>query len=757
MRDANPRARIKMSSPCSSRRNYQNRTSLPENRSRKSKRAKFFFALVTACLLWPQLTAAQVKQVRRVLIFYELGLSAPAVEVLDQQIRTALQNGPFQIELYREYLETTLFPDPATQQEFRAGYIRKYQNRKPDLIIALGESPLKFMVEVHESAFPEVPIVFGGSEEPLVGHPKLDHHFTGVWERFEPAKTLEAAVRLLPRTRHVVVVGGTSDFDRRLVSLFREKLQGYKDRFDFTYLTDLDMPTLLERLRHLPQNTVVLQTHIGQDAAGTRYVGASQADPLVARAASAPVFGPSDVDFGHGEVGGYLQSFAAEGKFVGDAVLRILKGTRPQDIPIVQGANVYTFDWRALQHWGLKENDLPPNSIVLHREPTVWQAYKWYILGGISLILLQTFLISALLWQRAGRRKAESERSIALDRLRLAVEAGKAVGWDWDVKTGRDRWFGDLQTMFGIPSDNYSGNVEDFRRHIHPEDRERIWQVVAAARKTREPYAAEFRVIRTDGAVRWVRARGRFYYGPSGEPQRMVGMSLDVTDRKSAEEALMNLSGRLLDAQEEERKRIAREIHDDYNQRLALLAIDLENLAADDHATADMKRQLEEFWARVSELGADLHALSHSLHSSTLESLGLVAGVKAFSNEFAGQQGIQVDFSHESVPLGIPGDLALCLFRVVQEGLRNVKRHSGAYRAEVHLEGTKDGIRLTISDKGKGFDPGTNSSHGIGIHSMEERLRILGGKFEISSRPTEGTRIDAWVPFTVSEPVSWAS
>jgi signal transduction histidine kinase len=311
--------------------------------------------------------------------------------------------------------------------------------------------------------------------------------------------------------------------------------------------------------------------------------------------------------------------------------------------------------------------------------------------------------------------------------------------------------------MFGIPSDNYSGNVEDFRRHIHPEDRERIWQVVAAARKTREPYAAEFRVIRTDGAVRWVRARGRFYYGPSGEPQRMVGMSLDVTDRKSAEEALMNLSGRLLDAQEEERKRIAREIHDDYNQRLALLAIDLENLAADDHATADMKRQLEEFWARVSELGADLHALSHSLHSSTLESLGLVAGVKAFSNEFAGQQGIQVDFSHESVPLGIPGDLALCLFRVVQEGLRNVKRHSGAYRAEVHLEGTKDGIRLTISDKGKGFDPGTNSSHGIGIHSMEERLRILGGKFEISSRPTEGTRIDAWVPFTVSEPVSWAS
>jgi len=421
----------------------------------------------------------------------------------------------------------------------------------------------------------------------------------------------------------------------------------------------------------------------------------------------------------------------------------------------VKSGNLYAFDWRAIKRWRLKENDLPPGSFILDRQPTLWEAHWALILGVILLISLQTLLISGLLWQWARRRNAEIERSMALDRLRLAVEAGKAVGWDWNVKTGRDRWFGDLQTMFGIPSDNYSSSVEDFRQRIHPEDRERVWQMVAAARKTREPYAAEFRVIRTDGAVRFVTARGRFYYAPNGEAHRMVGMSLDITDRKTAEEELKKLSGRLLDAQEEERKRIAREIHDDYNQRLALLAIDLENLAADENATAGLKNQLEEFWGRVCELGADLHALSHSLHSSTLESLGLVAGVKAFSKEFADQQGIQIDFFHENVPPGIPGDVALCLFRVVQEGLRNIKRHSGAERAEVRLEGTEDGLRLTISDKGKGFDRATNSNHGIGIHSMEERLRILGGKFEIRSRPTEGTTIDARLPFKV--PVQRAS
>src|SRR5882672_6898851 len=219
-----------------------------KKRSGKSKRARLLFVLIAASLLWPQSTAAQVKQVRRVLIFYKLGISSPAIERLDEQIRITLEASPFQIELYREYLETTLFPDPVTQQEIRAGYIRKYRDRKPDLIIAIGESPLNFMVEVHERAFPEVPIVFSSAEE-IAGHPKLDHHFTGVWERFEPGKTLEAAVRLLPSTRHVVIVGGMSNFDRGLLAIFRKKLSGYEDRFDFIYLTDFDLPTLLERLK----------------------------------------------------------------------------------------------------------------------------------------------------------------------------------------------------------------------------------------------------------------------------------------------------------------------------------------------------------------------------------------------------------------------------------------------------------------------------------------------------------------------------
>ena len=386
----------------------------------------------------------------------------------------ALEDSSFQIELYREYLETTLFPDPKAQKEIREGYIHKYRDRTLDVVITLGPSPIRFLVDSHKSSFKGIPVLFGGLSGAPLKDVNLDSQFTGVWDRVEPAETLQVALRLQPGTKHVVVVGGIDAFDLELEHWFRERLHSYESKLDFTYLTDLPMAQLLERLRKLPPHTIVLLAHIGLDGAGTHFVGASQADPMIVKAANAPVYSPSDVDLGHGEVGGYLDSFAVQGKIIGEMAVRILKGERPQDIPIVRGANVYMFDWQALKHWGLDEKSLPAGSIVLNRQPTVWELYQWYIIGGIALLLLQTLLIFGLLRQRAKRRKAETELGITYDRLRHAVEAGKCVGWDWDVKTGRDRWFGDLQTMFGIQSDTHHGHIEEFRRRIYPEDQELV-------------------------------------------------------------------------------------------------------------------------------------------------------------------------------------------------------------------------------------------------------------------------------------------
>ena len=146
-------------------------------------------------------------------------------------------------------------------------------------------------------------------------------------------------------------------------------------------------------------------------------------------------------------------------------------------------------------------------------------------------------------------RRAEAERNVANDRLRLAMESGKSVGWEWDLKTNRDTWFGDLSTIFGIPSNIYVGHVEDFRRSVHPEDRDLVWKAVKDALESRSPYAAEFRVLWPNGTVRWVAAKGQFYYSPGGDPERMLGMAVDITERKDAEESLRRKEMELKEAQ----------------------------------------------------------------------------------------------------------------------------------------------------------------------------------------------------------------
>lgn len=712
-------------------------------------------AVVVAFQLLLPSFARSVREVRRVLIINVFDpLSSPGVAELDQGVIASLESSPYQIELYSEDLEMTLFPDEAHQQQFREWYTRKYHDRKPDLIIAVGLEPIKFLALSHKMSFPDTPIVFCGSTEEMVGQLNLDSDFTGVWEIAQPEKTLIAALHLQPGTKHVVVVGGVGAYDRYLEAIARESFRKYESRFDFSYLTDLAMPALLERLKQLPDDTIVYHTSLMQDASGARFIDATQSVPLIASASKAPVFVVDDVDLGRGTAGGDLLSFTSDGRVVGAMAVRVLNGEKPQDIPIAKSANVYMFDWRALKRWGLKESALPPGSIVLNRQSTVWESYKWYILGGTSLLCLQALIIVGLMWQRRERKKAETELVLSNNRLRESEERFRLVANTAPVliwMSGPDK----LCNYFNQPWLEFTGRPNEaelgdgWAKGVHPEDLRGCMDTYTNAFDRRESFKRQYRLRRNDGGYRWVFDIGVPRFDTNGSFAGYIGSCNDVTERKSAEEALASLSGRLIEAQEEERKRIARELHDDYNQRLAMLALDLENLAEKiGDSSVDAAQQLQKFFERVSEIGADLHSLSHSLHSSTLGTLGLVAGVSAFCKEFAEQQGIQVDFAHENVPHGIPEDAALCIFRIAQEGLRNIKRHSGADRAEVRLEGLEEKLHLSVADPGTGFDVNKRSPQsGIGIRSMKERLRPLGGHLEVRSRPMAGTRIDAWLPF----------
>jgi PAS domain S-box-containing protein len=222
---------------------------------------------------------------------------------------------------------------------------------------------------------------------------------------------------------------------------------------------------------------------------------------------------------------------------------------------------------------------------------------------------------------------------------------------------------------------------------------------------------------------------------------------MDITDRKRAEQELEELAGRLIHAQEEERSRIGRELHDHISQMLGVLTIRIDQLRADDGTPTAVAAALEEVRQSTSEISDDIHSLSHRLHSSALDYLGLVPAVQKLVNEFSARHGIAVDFAQQSVPTPLPPDVSLSLFRVTEESLANIAKHSQAKSARVRLNGGPDGLRLTIEDAGTGFDlEGLERKGGLGFVSMRERLRVLRGTVRVDSAPARGTRIDAWVP-----------
>ncbi len=225
------------------------------------------------------------------------------------------------------------------------------------------------------------------------------------------------------------------------------------------------------------------------------------------------------------------------------------------------------------------------------------------------------------------------------------------------------------------------------------------------------------------------------------------------TSKKLTEERMLELSRRLIEAQEKERSRIARELHDDLNQRLALLSLELEQLGRQPPGSADELRQ----WAQtlrnsIRSISTAIHRIAYQLHPSKLDTLGLVAAIRGLCNEVSTYQQLCVKFSARDIPASLSKDVELCLFRIVQEGLSNVIKHSGAQEARVELTGTAQAIQLRIADQGAGFDTDSVKMRGgLGFISMQERLRLVGGEISISSELSRGTQIDVHIPLTTQD------
>jgi PAS domain S-box-containing protein len=505
--------------------------------------------------------------------------------------------------------------------------------------------------------------------------------------------------------------------------------------------------------------------------------------------------------------------------------------------------------------------------------------------GRLNISLLNSLpspLVIAIVEEITDKKTAEEALRASEERLRLAQQIAHIGSFEWNIQTGVNTWTPELEAMYGLQPGTFTGTQTAFENLVHADDRASVITLVDRALKTGQPTEGEWRVVWADGSVHWMTGRWQVLMSESGEAARMIGVNIDVTQhkraeearlqvnrtleaqaallqsreellktfvknvpaavamldrdmrylqvsdrwcgdysldsskilghshyeifpdlperwkeihrrglegetlraeedrwdresgtnwsrweirpwknrdglpggilifseditrRKQMEEAISRMSRNLIESQEQERTRIGRELHDDINQRLAMLAIELEQLQEN---PSEVWSRVQELRKQATEISDDVQALSHELDSSKLEHLGAIGGMRSWCREFGERQGIQVEFKSPEAKISLPREIGLCLFRVLQEALHNAAKYSGARRIDVQLQEDSGEIHLLVSDLGRGFDLETATQRrGLGLTSMQERVRLIKGIIEIQSKPMGGTTIHVRVP-----------
>jgi PAS domain S-box-containing protein len=355
-------------------------------------------------------------------------------------------------------------------------------------------------------------------------------------------------------------------------------------------------------------------------------------------------------------------------------------------------------------------------------------------------------------------------------RMRFCLEAANLGTWNWDIESGNVRWSENMERIHGQPPRSFGGKFEAFLEGIRAEDRERVKQAVRQALEGDGKYHVEYRQARADGSFGWMEANGQVTYDSSRRPISMMGVCTDITERKRSEEALKEaheqldvrvkertseldraqerlrmLSARLLQLQDDERRRIARELHDTAGQILVALSLSLVPVEEElEKTNSGLVKPITESLRLIEELSRDLRTMSHLLHPPLLDEAGLQSAVRWYVEGFAERSKIEVDLQLDPRVGRLPGELETAIFRIVQECLTNIHRHSGSSSASIVITRHTRNVTMEIRDRGKGM-PMPISRAGVGIQGMGERVRQLGGRLEIESG-NGGTRVTAIFP-----------
>lgn len=472
---------------------------------------------------------------RRVLVVHSFGREFAPFDTMSSTFRTELaRQSPEPLEFSEVAIETARFAG-ATNDQPLVDYVRALQVTRPlDLMIAVAEPATHFFVRNRAALFPETP---------LIAH--VDHRQARLVETCANTTLVPVIVRLpvllenilelLPRTTNVAWILGASPFERMWADQCRRELDGYSGRVTVHYLNDLTLDQMREYVSALPGDSAVLYAMLAIDAAGVPHEQ-EQALARLRAASAAPVFGVFESQLGHGIVGGSLLSLEQAGRQAAGVALQLLRGERvAAPVEASSESNRRSYDGRELDRWRIDEARLPPGSDVRFRSPSLWQEHRGPILAAAAVILAQVITIAALLANRARRRRSETGLRESEARMNLAVEAANLGLWSWDFASDEIWATAKCRELFGFLA-HERVTFADFAARVHADDRPAMERAVRRALEASVPYDTEYRACLPDGRLRWIAARGVAAREEGGGGRRMLGVCIDLTGKKRAEE-----------------------------------------------------------------------------------------------------------------------------------------------------------------------------------------------------------------------------
>jgi two-component system, LuxR family, sensor kinase FixL len=446
------------------------------------------------------------------------------------------------LEIFSEYLDLTRLPTPRYEDDLVHDLRTRCAGQKPDELIAVGSSALELAVAHRDELFAGVPIVFANVDLREIDAQKMTPNVRGVWMAWDYQRTIELALQLQPETQEIVCVGGTEPQEQQWDNEARRVLEHFATRVRTRWLDKLSLPVVLHEVARLPLDSVVLYVPMRRDGEG-KSVSPFEVARQLAEVSRVPVYGLSRSELDQGIIGGALLDFSDMGQKTAALAFRVLAGQTPPATSPDPATNRLFINWQALKKWHVSAGRIPGTATVLYRGAGLWERHRRLIITTASILGLQSVLIVWLMVQRSKRKRVEQSLRESEERMSLAAEAAHMGMWVLDVVSG-ELWMSDKgRKLFGFEPGAHLDNATLVSR-VHPEDRAiRSAEVMRAVEKRGE-YAMEYRVLLPDGTLRWIGARGHYMNGTDNGHPRLVGVSMDVTAQKQAQDALRESDAR---------------------------------------------------------------------------------------------------------------------------------------------------------------------------------------------------------------------